>query len=85
MFGFGMQELLVILAIVLLLFGPKRLKNIGSDLGNAIKGFRTAVTDDDKPAENTEQNSAKVIDSEATQGTSSGEAQSQKPTQGTKS
>jgi len=68
MFGFGMQELLVILAIVLLLFGPKRLKNIGSDLGNAIKGFRTAVTDDDKPAENTEQNSAKVIDSEATHG-----------------
>ena len=85
MFGFGMQELLVILAIVLLLFGPKRLKNIGSDLGNAIKGFRTAVTDDDKPAENTEQNSAKVIDSEATQGTTAGEAQSQKPTQDTKS
>ena len=43
MFGFGIQELLVILAIVLLIFGPKRLKNIGSDLGNAIKGFRTAV------------------------------------------
>ena len=38
MFGFGMQELLVILAIVLLIFGPKRLKNIGADLGNAIKG-----------------------------------------------
>ena len=37
MFGFGMQELLVILAIVLLIFGPKRLKNIGADLGNAIK------------------------------------------------
>jgi sec-independent protein translocase protein TatA len=85
MFGFGMQELLVILAIVLLLFGPKRLKNIGSDLGNAIKGFRTAVTDDDKSAENAEQSSAKVIDSEATLGTSAGEAQSHKPTQDTKS
>ncbi|MDA1073555.1 MAG: twin-arginine translocase TatA/TatE family subunit [Proteobacteria bacterium] len=46
--GFGLTELLVILAIVLLIFGPKRLKNIGSDLGNAIKGFRTAVTDDDE-------------------------------------
>ena len=46
--GFGLTELLVILAIVLLIFGPKRLKNIGSDLGNAIKGFRTAVTDDEK-------------------------------------
>ncbi len=48
--GFGLTELLVILAIVLLIFGPKRLKNIGSDLGSAIKGFRTAVTtDEDKP------------------------------------
>jgi sec-independent protein translocase protein TatA len=51
MFGFGMQELLVILAIVLLIFGPKRLKNIGADLGNAIKGFRSAVADEDKPAD----------------------------------
>lgn len=51
--GFGLTELLVILAIVLLIFGPKRLKNLGSDLGSAIKGFRTAVTDDEpkKPDE----------------------------------
>jgi sec-independent protein translocase protein TatA len=48
--GFGLTELLVILAIVLLIFGPKRLKNIGADLGSAIKGFRTAVTtDEEKP------------------------------------
>ena len=45
--GFGLTELLVILAIVLLIFGPKRLKSLGSDLGTAIKGFRTAVTDDE--------------------------------------
>lgn len=64
MFGFGIQELLVILAIVLLIFGPKRLKNIGSDLGNAIKGFRTAVADEDKPAETAESAAAKVIDGE---------------------
>ncbi len=52
MFGsFGLTELLVVLAIVLLIFGPKRLKTIGSDLGNAIKGFRKAVTDDEKEAE----------------------------------
>ena len=63
MFGFGIQELLVILAIVLLIFGPKRLKNIGSDLGNAIKGFRTAVADEDKPAWRTPApEAAKVID-----------------------
>jgi sec-independent protein translocase protein TatA len=46
--GFGLTELLVILAIVLLIFGPKRLKTLGSDLGSAIKGFRSAVTDEDK-------------------------------------
>jgi sec-independent protein translocase protein TatA len=50
MFGLGIPELLVILAIVLLIFGPKRLKNIGSDLGSAIKGFRKAVTDEDTAA-----------------------------------
>ena len=70
MFGFGMQELLVILAIVLLIFGPKRLKNIGADLGNAIKGFRTAVSDEDKtPAANDA--AAKVIDADAEAATQS--------------
>ena len=48
MFGLGVTELVVILAIVLIIFGPKRLKNIGSDLGNAIKGFRSAVAEDEK-------------------------------------
>ena len=44
----GMWELLIVLAIVLVIFGPKRLKTIGSDIGNAIKGFRSAVSDEDK-------------------------------------
>jgi len=48
MFGMGVTELLIILAIVLLLFGPKRIKTLGSDLGSAIKGFRTAVKEEDK-------------------------------------
>ncbi len=55
MFGLGIPELLVILAIVLLIFGPKRLKNIGADLGNAIKGFRKAVSDDENQAANTQE------------------------------
>ena len=46
MFGLGVPELLIILALVLVIFGPKRLKNIGSELGNAIKGFRTAVKEE---------------------------------------
>jgi len=61
--GFGLTELLVILAIVLLIFGPKRLKSLGADLGSAIKGFRTAVTDEEKPAEEP-QVDAKVIEGE---------------------
>ena len=46
MFGLGVPELLIILALVLIVFGPRRLKNIGSELGNAIKGFRTAVKEE---------------------------------------
>ncbi|MEE9355547.1 MAG: twin-arginine translocase TatA/TatE family subunit [Methylococcaceae bacterium] len=46
--GISVWQLLIILAIVLVLFGTKRFKNAGSDLGGAIKGFRKAVTDDDE-------------------------------------
>jgi sec-independent protein translocase protein TatA len=49
--GIGVWQLLIVLVIVLLLFGTKRLKNIGSDLGNAIKGFKGAVTDGEKDVE----------------------------------
>ena len=44
--SFGITELMIILVIVLLLFGTKKLRIIGSDLGGAIKGFRSAVTED---------------------------------------
>lgn len=44
---FGIWELLLILAIVALLFGTKKLGNIGSDMGKAIKGFRRAMSEDD--------------------------------------
>jgi len=63
MFGLGMTELLVILAIVLLIFGPKRLKNIGADLGNAIKGFRKAVTEEEEQPK--AQAEERVIEGEA--------------------
>lgn len=46
--GFGIKELVVILIIVLLLFGTKKLKGIGTDLGSAIKGFKKSMSDDDK-------------------------------------
>jgi sec-independent protein translocase protein TatA len=50
--GIGFKELLIILAIALLIFGAKRLKSIGSDLGGAVKGFKKAMDDeDDKEAQ----------------------------------
>lgn len=44
----GPVQLLIVLAIVLAIFGTKRLRTLGSDLGSAVKGFRTAVSDADK-------------------------------------
>ena len=43
--GISVTQLLIVLAIVVVLFGTKRLKNIGGDLGGAIKGFRSAMKD----------------------------------------
>ena len=44
----GWRELIIVLVIVLLVFGTKRLGNIGSDLGNAIKGFKKGMKTDDE-------------------------------------
>ncbi len=41
--GISVTQLLIILAIVVVLFGTKRLRNLGGDLGGAIKGFKSAV------------------------------------------
>jgi len=41
-------QLLIVLVIVIAIFGTKRLKTLGSDLGSAVKGFRSAVNDADK-------------------------------------
>jgi sec-independent protein translocase protein TatA len=46
--GISLSELLIVLVIVVLIFGTKRLKTIGSDLGGAIKGFKSAMTNDNE-------------------------------------
>ena len=46
--GISIWQLLIVLAIVLVLFGAKRLRNVGGDLGAAIKGFKKAVKEEDK-------------------------------------
>jgi len=61
-------ELLVILAIVIMLFGTKRLKDFGGDLGAAIRGFRKNVRDEDSNAgqqQSLEQKQSDVIDGKA--------------------
>ncbi len=45
--GISIWQLLIILAIVVMLFGTSRLRNIGSDLGSAIKGFRNSMSKDE--------------------------------------
>ncbi len=49
--GLSLWHLMIVLIIVFLLFGTKRLSNLGSDLGNAIKGFKKAMGDEEKAAE----------------------------------
>ncbi|MEL0270990.1 MAG: twin-arginine translocase TatA/TatE family subunit [Gammaproteobacteria bacterium] len=48
----GPFELIIILVIVLLIFGGKRLKNIGGDLGSAIKGFKKSMKDGEEQIDN---------------------------------
>ena len=44
--GISIWQLLIVLAIVIMLFGTKRLRTLGSDLGSAVKGFRKSMSDD---------------------------------------
>jgi sec-independent protein translocase protein TatA len=54
-------ELLVILAIVFLLFGSKRLKDFGGDLGAAIKGFKKNIADEQPPKPLEQQSTASSV------------------------
>jgi sec-independent protein translocase protein TatA len=49
--GISIWQLLIILAIIVLLFGTKKLRGIGSDLGGAVKGFKKAMSDEEKSKE----------------------------------
>jgi sec-independent protein translocase protein TatA len=63
--GISVTQLLIILAIVIVLFGTKRLRNLGGDLGGAIKGFRSAVKDGSKEKKVSEEE-GKTIEGEVT-------------------
>ncbi|MEH6568079.1 MAG: twin-arginine translocase TatA/TatE family subunit [Halioglobus sp.] len=56
--GISVWQLLIILAIVIMLFGTKRLRNMGGDLGSAVKGFRKSMSDDDSSQPEAKENNA---------------------------
>jgi sec-independent protein translocase protein TatA len=61
--GISIWQLLIILAIVIMLFGTKRLRNMGGDLGTAIKGFKNSMhTEDDKAEDDTKGESENTDD-----------------------
>lgn len=60
--GISVWQLLIVLLIVVLLFGTKRLKSIGGDLGEAIKGFRKSVNSEDEDKPNVQQKSGDTLD-----------------------
>jgi len=68
MMGISVWQLLIILAIVLVLFGAKRLKNVGSDLGGAIKGFKKSMREGEEEADKNleDKDQGRVIDGEVT-------------------
>lgn len=63
--GISIWNLLIVLAIVILIFGTKKFKNIGGDLGSAIKSFKSAMSDGEKEA-NTSQADAASADKKVT-------------------
>ena len=71
MMGISIWQLLIILAIVLVLFGAKRLRNVGSDLGSAIKGFKSAMKEGEEEGGDARKLEGKedgrVIDGEVTE------------------
>lgn len=52
--SFSIWHWLLVLVIVLVVFGTKKLRNIGGDLGGAVKGFKDAVKEEEKPASRVE-------------------------------
>ena len=65
--SFGIKELIVILVIVMLVFGTKKIKGVGSDVGGWIRDFKKALKDgEDEVADNDVGTNNRVIDADAT-------------------
>jgi len=62
--GFSIPHLLVVLVIVILVFGTKRLKNVGGDLGEAIRSFRNAMKEGSEADKNIADKDSNVLEGE---------------------
>ncbi len=49
--GISFWQILIILVVILILFGGKKIRTLGSDLGEGLKGFKKAIKDEDKSSE----------------------------------
>ncbi|MFT7110553.1 MAG: sec-independent protein translocase protein TatA [Psychrobacter glaciei] len=63
--GISIWQLVIILVVVILIFGTKKLRTLGGDLGGAVKGFKKAINDGEKSA--TEQLDSKSTDAQFTE------------------
>ena len=61
MFGMGAQELIIIFAIVFFIFGAKRLPEMGKGIGQALRGFKTAIAEKPQIAESHEINNESLV------------------------
>ena len=64
--GISIWQLLIIFAIIVMLFGTKRLRTLGSDLGTAIKGFKSSMKADDNDNQDNEQKDVESTTNETT-------------------
>ena len=72
--GISIWQLVIILVIVLVLFGAKRLRNVGGDLGSAVKGFKSAMNEEESKKDDAsllKKNEEDVIEGEVTSKTTS--------------
>ncbi len=62
--SFSIWHWLIVLVIVLLIFGTKKLRNIGTDLGGAVKGFKDGMKEEDAPQLSGKDETGHTIDAE---------------------
>ncbi len=76
--GISIWQLLIIAVIVVLLFGTKKLRNLGGDLGSAVKGFKNAIDDDKSSAKPVEKTSETLADNSTNDNEASATKENQK-------